>query len=665
MRRALARGLTVVAAALAGAAVLVGLTDSTALSIGSIAISLTHPSFALTEAAIVAIAAVLAFGGETHARRWALLAASVLLLASLAAGSAPRRVGDGYEYLAMAWNMAHARPPALTVDEDAEFRRQAGGRGWVSADYPGSELIGSGPRRDFLHFWLYSLIAAPAVAVALALGANPNHGISAINILLLTTAGVLAARRWPVTPVLVLLAGPILWSVDKAHAEPLLVAGTLGAIALIDTQPAIALMCAAVATAQNPALVIVLVVVAVLVCWSRRAGAIPWTALGFASAVAALNPLYYLLRLGDWTPLHKAVARTIPGLRSVITPVIDPNLGLLEAMPFAAALAVAGLWLYAAQRGGQSRSERLALMAGAIAAPLLLVLVALIGNVNHGATPGPSRYGLWLLPLAMPAIAIAVAWCESRQTARDVVATLLVASLAWAAYAYHPRRPEGTDPTILAKWLWHAHPGFDNPLPEVFVERTMASDGISLPVTTERCEKVLLLRTTDGRSPWPMPCAGGPVPEQCYSAQDLCYANRDAGGAYSFASAPYQPGLGAHAVEDWNESTGRAALARLAPTFVVSSFAVVRAGRPDSLVRAAVGVRWVHPLQSATGLVAWVVPVPGPGPAFVDVWAPAPAQLHLTRTDGVKLVPSRRVDPGRVRVLLPTDRTSIVVLEPQ
>ncbi len=664
-RLALGCALTMVAVVLAGAAAIVGVAGSGALSVGPLTVSLTHPSFALTESAIVALAAALTFGGATSLTRWWLLVASVVLLTSLAAGAAPRRVGDGYEYLAMAWNMAHARPPALTAEENSTFRGEADRWQWLSADYPGPVLVGAGPRRDFLHFWLYSLIATPAVAAALALGVNPNHGMSAVNILLLVTAGILAARRWPPTTVLVLLAGPILWWVDKAHAETLIVAATLSAIALIDSHPAIALICAAVAAAQNPVLGVVLLTVGAIVCVTRHRAGMPWLALAGAAAIVAINPLYYLVRMGGWTPLGDTVAGMLPGLRSVVTPMIDPNLGLVEAMPFATAMALAGVALYLSGRGDRTATSRLAIVVGAIAAPLLLLVVTQNANVNHGGTPGLSRYGLWALPLAAPLLAVAVAWCESRPASRDVAATLLLLSLGWSAYAYHPRRPERLDPTPLASWLWHAHPAFDNPLPEIFAERIMAADTLHLPVTTEHCEKVLLLRAPAGISPWPVPCAGGEVPQTCFSAQGLCYANRGADGGYGFTTAPSQPGLERRVVEEWNASVGLPALRLIAPSLAPSSMSVIRAGRPDSIVRAAISVRWVHPLQSATALAAWVVPVPGPGPAFVDLQVPVPAQLHLARTDGVKLVPSRSVGVGRVRVPLPTDRTSIVVLEPE
>ena len=33
-----------------------------------------------------------------------------------------------------------------------------------------------------------------------------------------------------------------------------------------------------------------------------------------------------------------------------------------------------------------------------------LLTFAQTPNVNHGGTPGPSRYGLWLMPLAIPAL---------------------------------------------------------------------------------------------------------------------------------------------------------------------------------------------------------------------------------------------------------------------
>jgi hypothetical protein len=105
---------------------------------------------------------------------------------------------------------------------------------------------------------------------------------------------------------------------------------------------------------------------------------------------------------------------------------------------------------------------------------------------------------------------------------------------------FRPAWPDraGDSPNWLATMLWTRAPAFDNPLPEVFAERSLGHDGFaSLPVATALCEKVLTFG--DGQDVWwPVPCAPKPAPAECVRSGALCYVND---GVYS--PAPKQAGF--------------------------------------------------------------------------------------------------------------------------
>jgi hypothetical protein len=153
-------------------------------------------------------------------------------------------------------------------------------------------------------------------------------------------------------------------------------------------------------------------------------------------------------------------------------------------------------------------------------------------NYTSGGTPGPGRYGLWLIPLAVPVLAAA---SRAAPSWNRRLAPVAVASCLWAMWAYHPSRPESfLTPTRLAAYLWEFHPSLDDPLPDVFVERIThwPLHGPFPPVATPSCSKVLIAGGV-----WPESCTKPRgVPPRCATAEALCYANRRPAGGYRFAS---------------------------------------------------------------------------------------------------------------------------------
>lgn len=508
------------------------------LALGPVRISATDPARLAMEGAVALLAwAVITF--ERPGTRAASIVTAVLMAyyVALAAESSPRRVGDGHEYIAMARQLSRLRAPNLSQAElDAVRGEMAGVPGYGLTDLREDSLVGSDGRQDFRHFWVYPLLVAPVLAAVRGLGLHWNIAFTAVNLALLAGFAWCAAARLRPDVAVLLACSPVIWWIDKAHVEVFNYTLVGMALLLLETAPRIALLLLGCVTAQNPAFATILIPVAAVTLWSaersdrRRIGA----AAAAAVLVACVHPAYYLWRLGTTTPLSSTAAGEWPGITAVVTPLVDADLGLcwwFPALPLAMAIA-------ASADIARERSRRL-VAAVAVGAAALLVLVATSGNINHGATPGLSRYGVWLTPCALVIFLRSAQWTSWRRVAISVVALCSVAQIAWTS---HPKLVENSvAPTSASIWLSDHAPRAYDPLPEVFAERYTGHDGqVWLPVASPECGKVLLSGLDRADVRWPIPCAPTPIPAACRHTRQLCYANRASGG-YVFDRAPRQP----------------------------------------------------------------------------------------------------------------------------
>jgi hypothetical protein len=257
---------------------------------------------------------------------------------------------------------------------------------------------------------------------------------------------------------------------------------------------------------------------------------------------------------------------------------------------------------------GAARVPRRTLVVLFCAASALLVVFAQSGNVNHGGTPGMSRYGLWLLALMMPLIA---GGCARLEATRPVLlSTLIAISVVFSAYTFRPEwNDRGGDPSPnwLAQTIWTRWPAADNPVPEVFAERVAGRDGTPIvPVGTAGCEK-LLIRGDGTETWWPFPCRPKPVPEACTVRNALCYVN--AGAA---TMAPLQRQFVFEEATDhaWTAST----MTRLEPILPLlgASPRRLRFGSPGGRVVDGEEIALLYVVQGSTGLAAWVRSVEKP-----------------------------------------------------
>jgi len=449
------------------------------------------------------------------------------LAIALISRSQLRPVGDSGEYVAMALAIGSNLRPSLSPGQlaaiSARFPQLLTGR------LDEEKFRAADGRQEFPHFWFYSLLAAPFVSAAIAAGLSPLAGFAVLNVLLLSGAAFVVSQRASASAALIVLAGAIFWWVDKAHTEVFTVAMLSVAMASLESAPSWSMLAFGLAAAQNPPIAIGIVAAAILSL--RRYGvrdAQVWRRLALGSAIALLHPLYYYLRLGRASGLALSVDRHVPSPRELLTVLIDPNVGLFVHQPIFAIALTAGVVIAARRRLGMTRE---AWAAAGIGAAFLFAFTQTV-NVNSGGTPGPSRYGLWLLPLALPWLATVPVRAR---------AALAIASVVYGVLVFAPKVPEAyLQPTPFAAALWTRLPGLDNPVAEIFAERIAGAEPPPRPpLATPNCEKVLLVGV-GGDALWPPRCQPAPVTDACRATDQLCYANMTQNG-YRFVRAPAAP----------------------------------------------------------------------------------------------------------------------------
>jgi hypothetical protein len=469
-----------------------------------------------------------------RARNWLTLS-FVIFLVALVAGSWPRSVGDGGEYLATALNLAEVGTPWLNDADIARVRGETAGirqlEGWdVKSSMKTSWKYGT---HDFLHFWFYSAVAQPFVSLARAVGANPIYGFAAINIGLLVLAFWIALPRIGGWLTWLVFAGPIIWWADKPHTEPFTFSLLAIALLLLEEAPVWAVIAAGLAATQNPPVLAMVPFAAVALgargaMYLRRPAV--WIGLIAASAVGCAALVYYEMRYRTPSLLLSSTLKTLPDMNALLVVPFDTNLGLIGAFPafflvLLIALAVMVL-----------RPKRFAMPAAVLALltlPVFLMSFAQTGNMHHGGTPGMSRYALWLVPLGLPFLReLSGVMSEPLKT---VTAVIAIVSATVSTFVFHPKHPDNyREPTWLATMMWTRYPAWSNPLPEIFVDVLDRTGAEQLPMTTAGCTKTLLIGRGDKQGMWPVACYPADIPPECRQANTLCYANLDSAG-YTFA----------------------------------------------------------------------------------------------------------------------------------
>jgi hypothetical protein len=431
-----------------------------------------------------------------------IFAAIVGLGGGLAMLSPERHVGDSHEHVAMATAVAQGASP-----------RAPSAEGRIKPS------------------WFYAFIAAPIVRVVETAGGSPHTAFTFLNVLLLAATGALLARRVSAAAAVLLAAGPILWWLDKPHPDVFTFSMMAAAMVLLTSAPWWSLILLGLATAQEPlagvALAAALISAALPVGFADRR---VWLAAGISVVLAFIAPLYRLARMGTLGLSLSDIDFHLPLARELLTTPFDPNVGIFIHAPLLTAALIVALVLALVRAPGQvfTTKSATALAIGG----LLIVMFTQTTNMNSGGTPGPSRYGLWLLPLTIPLLEAVPPAAALR--------VLAAGALVWSVTLFAPARPENyLQPTRIGAALWQRWPAADNPLAEIFSERVSASQPAPQPpLATPACEKVLIIgRGSGSPTGWPGRCEPETAPPFCREVGVLCYANRT-NGEYAFTRLP-------------------------------------------------------------------------------------------------------------------------------
>ncbi|MCA1245898.1 hypothetical protein [Massilia sp. MS-15] len=437
-------------------------------------------------------------GAPLYARIAFAVLCAVFALACLAKA---RLIGDGMEYLAMAQGfVAHGSPELRRSDVEAfkampphalaRARLQPGmlEPALERIERDGDIVHGFARALDgsvrAIHFWMYSLLAAPFYALAVALGQNPFMALAALNLAILALAAWRLVRWFPTAGLpelsLLLLMGPIYYTV---WSGPELMAGCcvlFAVLAALRRDLALTVALAGLGATQNPSIAGLIPAAAgyaLLYRWrpALALAAPPASARRLLRAVLLIAAGIALAVLPYWynqrwfgTPSIIGHYYTDPGLvrpERLFSFLFDLNQGLVFGLPGLFSCAAALLLACAPER-------RRAWMLHTAIALLLCLGLALptlaASNWSSGAIV-VARYAYWT---AMPLLAVALAGlaeCAARRRwSALAVAVLLQALAAWLVL---PPRHAPTRHGRLAGWVLDHAPQRYHPDPEIFLER--------------------------------------------------------------------------------------------------------------------------------------------------------------------------------------------------
>ncbi len=488
------------------------------------------------------------------------------LVLGLSVFSAPRRTGDAHQYIAMGLQLSRLQSPSLSPAEETAYRS------WLEAQSAESGFPNSAPavrqpalvaggRQEFSHFWFFPLLAAPLLVLTDQFGLHPLTAFTLLNGILLTAALAAIVQVFSALPALAILASPLAWFVARAQVEVFSFTFlTLAIAAAARGRWGWATVAIAVASTQNApiAAVIPLLWIVAAVEWMRensaRASTWPhrdemirasgWIAM--AGVIALLHPIYYLHQLGVLTPqqLNGGIAGSLPAARKLLAPLFDSNIGFLWWLPLTTLVSGVGLAVIAVKsQGGNCRSRaqlKLLLIASAIGCWFLFVF-AQTTNVNSGGTVHLSRYALWLLPLTLPALAAAGDLLNDRAHAIALVSLVVLFAL-YLGY-FRPDQPERyVEHSPQATWLMAHAPQLFQPLPEIFVERTLHIDGGARASAADASCRIVFIASATPRQP----CAMTDPELQSVASlfnhgEAAVWVRREANGASTVAGATNQP----------------------------------------------------------------------------------------------------------------------------
>lgn len=405
----------------------------------------------------------------------AALAAAGLFLLVPAALMPPRTFGDSGEYFLTAESLLnHASPELRGTDLSQMLGRMArqpvgGGFRTMSA-----YRRGRGGALYAQHFWAYPALTMPVRVALRAVGAHEYKAFQLTNALLLLAAIWLCfertpyAARWRVLAGALLLTGPLAWFVMLPHPEVYSAALVVAALCWWRTgSPVLATLAAALASLQNPPLILLVAFLGTRAVVSAPEGRLGQAARATLAVLPAAAP--YLFNVWAFgTPsliaeenIHLELIRPARALELIY----DLNIGLVRCAPLTVALAVAA----SASAVAAARARGFVVAAWALVVAMAHVCSGM-ADWNHG-TSGPSRYTVWLFPLIVWII------CEGWSRLRSLLPAVAAGAAVAAQVAVFVARGGFRAPEDHLYHSWPARlvlrhwPSLYAPTHEIFAER--------------------------------------------------------------------------------------------------------------------------------------------------------------------------------------------------
>ncbi len=421
--------------------------------------------------------AVASYGGRRTEVVGFGLAAALVLTTSLHV--APRVVGDGAEYFLVAEALARHGSPDLRPGDREAVRQLLDREGVTGGDSLREvpEVTGRDGRAYGIHFWGYPLATLPVRFALSWAGVSSLMAPQVTNGLMLVGAIGLALFASPLPEwsrrgiAALTLLSPALWFVLWPHPEVFSFSLTTAALVWRGAdRRSLAVLAAALASTQNPPLLLLALALAgeaIWDVWRAKAPAGRVAAAAVALVPALVPSLFSLWQFGTPSVLSRGAASVANlSVARTLELVFDPNLGLL---PYAPVVVAGSLWAAWRARG---RSPAWGLILA------MAFLCTATCNWNSG-TSGPARYAVWLYPLVL----VALVRPDGSRTPPGRWAHPGLVGLAIASQALLIVSRGGMEPrsdylrhSAAARFLLDRWPALYNPSYEIFVERTRRTE---------------------------------------------------------------------------------------------------------------------------------------------------------------------------------------------
>ncbi|MDO8737137.1 MAG: hypothetical protein Q7K29_08685 [Thermoleophilia bacterium] len=333
------------------------------------------------------------------------------------------------------------------------------------------------------HFWFYSSTAIPAMWFLQAIGQNELLALQVTNALFIIFAlyvvlfqsGFSKYKKW-LFPAFVLFC-PAIWYLGWPHPEILSYSLVVASIAFFTGKKyPLAVLCAALASTQNPP-IIFLMLFALAYGLADVLRSKQWVRGGLlmASSLPAFAPMiFYYINYGTPNLIFKTggASCAVISFQRTSSFLFDLNQGLLPYLP-----GILIFFTFLLLRNWKQKEWRIYELALVIASMVLLAQTTT--NWNSDAE-GIMRYGVWMLPLFIWAIIDGsnLAFRTDRIFLGVILVMQLIIVLSFPSW-FFAQKIGLSDPSPyvennrLASYLLDNHPSLYNPLPEIFLERTL------------------------------------------------------------------------------------------------------------------------------------------------------------------------------------------------